>query len=400
MEGLYKETYWLARFMFQRGLGLVYLVAFLVAVNQFRPLLGERGLLPVPRFLERASFRDAPSLFHWHYSDRFFGLVAWAGVLLSLVALFGLADRGPLWLSMLVWFVLWALYLSIVNVGQTFYSFGWESLLLEVGFLAIFIGPSRLQAPFIVILLLRWVLFRLEFGAGLIKLRGDPCWRDLTCLYYHYETQPLPNPVSWYAHRLPMLFHKISVLGNHFVQLIVPWGLFAPQPIASIAGILMILSQLWLVLTGNFSWLNYLTIILGLTSLGDSVVQSVLPVAIPAALPRPPLYDAALAVLALVIALLSVNPIRNMISRGQLMNYNFDPFHLVNTYGAFGSITKRRIEVIVEGTQAETITPSAEWKEYEFKGKPGDVCRTPPIVAPYHWRLDWQMWFVPFSPGY
>src|SRR5438477_9164046 len=228
-DWLHSPDYMLARLVLQRGLGLVYLIAFLVALEQFRPLLGERGLLPVPRFLEHASFRESPSLFHLGYSDRLLAAVSLTGIVLSLVVVIGLPDRWPVPLTIAVWLVLWALYLSIVNVGQIFYGFGWESMLLEAGFFAAFLGPSDQQPSPVPLLLLRWMLFRVELGAGLIKLRHDPCWRDLTCLYYHYETQPLPNPLTWYFHRLPRLFHRFGVLFSHFVQLVVPFGFLAPQ---------------------------------------------------------------------------------------------------------------------------------------------------------------------------
>src|SRR2546428_13575700 len=245
MTWLHAPDYWLSRLLFQRGLGAIYLIAFLVAVNQFRPLLGEHGLLPAPRFLARVRFIQAPSLFHLHYSDRFLALVAWAGVVLSVGVVLGLPDRAPVWLTMLVWFALWALYLSIVNIGKTFYGFGWESLLLEAGFLAIVLGPATLAPPTLVIWLIRWLLFRVEFGAGMIKLRGDPCWRDLTCLYYHHETQPMPNPLSWFFHDLPKRLHRVEVLGNHFAQLVVPFFLFFPQPVASVAGLVILLTHSW-----------------------------------------------------------------------------------------------------------------------------------------------------------
>src|SRR5687768_13716068 len=209
------DDLWLARLAFQRGLALIYLVAFLVALHQFRPLLGERGLLPVPDFVRAVPFRLSPSLFHWRYSDRLFGVVAWTGVLLSALTLAGLTDVLPLPLALLVWLILWALYLSIVNVGQTFYAFGWETLLLEAGFLAIFLGNAGTAVPLPLMILLRWLVFRVEFGAGLIKIRGDQCWRDLTCLYYHHETQPMPNPLSWWFHHLPRPLHRVEVLGNH-----------------------------------------------------------------------------------------------------------------------------------------------------------------------------------------
>src|SRR5207253_4300483 len=139
-----------------------------------------------------------PSLFHLHYSDRMLAIVAVTGAVLAAAAVLGLVEAAPLWAFILAWFALWALYLSIVNVGQIFYAFGWESLLLEAGFLAIFLGAGPMVPAWPLILLFRWLVFRVEFGAGMIKLRGDRCWRDLTCLYYHHETQPMPNPLSWF----------------------------------------------------------------------------------------------------------------------------------------------------------------------------------------------------------
>ncbi|MDX1744768.1 MAG: lipase maturation factor family protein, partial [Halobacteriales archaeon] len=200
------EGYWLVRFVFQRGLALIYLLAFLVAARQFRPLVGEDGLLPITEYVENASFADRPSLFYFIPSDRAIGVAAWTGVALSAVALLG----GPYMLpapyavptSMLLWATLWVLYQSFVNAGRIFYGYGWESMLLETGFLAIFLGAGTAEPPVVIIWLLKWVLFRNMFGAGLIKIRGDACWRDLTCLEYHYETQPMPNPLSWFAHHL------------------------------------------------------------------------------------------------------------------------------------------------------------------------------------------------------
>src|SRR5919108_5762128 len=285
----YGDGLWLVRLLFQRGLAAIYLIAFLVALKQFPALLGDRGLLPVPGFTQRVGFREAPSLFHWHYSDRLLATVAWLGIALAGLTLLGIPEQGPLWLSMAVWWLLWALYLSIVNVGQTFYAFGWESMLLEAAFFAAFLGPRHLEPSPVPILILRWMLFRVELGAGLIKLRHDPCWWDLTCLFYHYETQPLPNPLSWYFHRMPKLFHKLSVLFSHFVQLIIPFGLFAPQPVASIAGGLIIFHQLWLIISGNYSWLNWLTVILGITAFSDSVLSAVLPIHAAPTMPNPPL---------------------------------------------------------------------------------------------------------------
>ncbi|AJE39448.1 lipase maturation factor family protein [Streptomyces nodosus] len=393
MEWFVAPEYWLSRLVFQRALAVVYLFAFLTAALQFRALIGRRGMLPVPHLVARVPFREAPSVFHLHYSDRFFALWAWAGCAVSVALAAGVDSRVPLWAGMLLWLLPWALYLSIVNVGQTWYSFGWESLLLEVGFVAVFLGNGTVAPPIVVLFLLRWILFRVEFGAGLIKLRGDACWRKLTCLDYHHETQPMPGPLSWFFHRLPKPLHRVEVAANHVTQLIVPVLLFTPQPVATAAAALMIVTQLWLVLSGNFAWLNWLTVVLALSA-----------VRFPAHAPRtagaPLWYEVVVLAVAVGLVALSRQPVRNMISRGQIMNRSFDPLHLVNTYGAFGTVSRTRYEVVIEGTAQEVPRRDADWREYEFKGKPGDPRRWPRQYAPYHLRLDWLMWFAALSPGY
>src|SRR5687767_6039073 len=291
-------------------------MAFLVAVRQFRPLLGERGLLPAPHFLAAVPFGSAPSLFHLRYSDRLFGVVAWTGLVLALAALAGLTDLVPLPVAMLVWLALWALYLSIVNIGQTFYAFGWETLLLEAGFLAIFLGNASTATALPLVVLVRWLLFRVEFGAGLIKMRGDPCWRDLTCLNFHHETQPMPNPLTWYFHRLPQGLHKVETAANHFAQLVVPFFLFAPQPLASIAGLIVVVTQAWLVTSGNFSWLNAAAIVLGCAAIDDATFEALLPLSERMHLvPLPDWHAVVVLGLVAVVALLSYRPVRNLLGK-------------------------------------------------------------------------------------
>ena len=389
-----------ARFVIERGLGGLYLIAFVVAARQFPALAGERGLEPAPRILASASFLEAPSVFHWiGYTDRRLKLLSWAGALVSAAVVIGLPQLAPLPVTMLCWFALWVLYQSIVNIGGSFYSFGWETLLLEAGFLAIFLGNGQVAPPLLVILAYRWLAFRVEFGAGLIKLRGDRCWRDLTCMEYHHETQPMPNPLSWYFHHLPRQLHRIEVLGNFGAQLVLPFGLFLPQPIATISAVLMIVTQLYLVVSGNYAWLNWVTIVILAAGVSDGTLAA-LGLAAPGPLPDQPAWFAVMVVvLAVVVIALSYGPVRNLLSPNQAMNASFDPFRLVNTYGAFGSVTRTRYEVIVEGTTSEDPS-DAEWVEYEFKGKPGDPRRMPRQVAPYHLRLDWLMWFIPISPMY
>jgi Lipase maturation factor len=394
----FATDFWLTRLCFQHGLGCIYLIAFLIAANQFIPLLGERGLQPVRRFLRYARFRHAPSLFWINCSDRFITVAIWCGIALSIFAVSGWSESFGLIVSMLTWALLWVIYLSLVNVGQTFYGFGWETMLTETCFLAIFLGSSDTHAPVVVMWLILWVLFRTMFGAGMIKLRSDPCWRDLTCLFYHYETQPLPNPLSWYLHHSPRWAHKAGVLFTHFAQLVVPWFYFAPAPLCYWAGGLTILFQITLILSGNLSWLNYITIVLCIPCFDDRLLGRLISISHSAPMQMTLVHKIAVGALTVIVIALSWRPARNLFSRRQLMNASFEPLHLVNTYGAFGAVTRERFEVVIKGTDAEYPNANAEWREYEFKGKPGDVNRRPCIVSPYHWRLDWQMWFAAMSP--
>ncbi|NKX50419.1 lipase maturation factor family protein [Arthrobacter deserti] len=397
MDWFSAEGFELARQVLQRGIAAVYLIAFLSAAAQFPALLGERGLLPVPRYLSRSGARG-PTIFRRRYSDRLLLAAAWTGAAVAALLVAGLPQAGPPWLPMAAFLLLWGLYMSIVNVGQTFYSFGWETLLLEAGFMAAFLGSNEGAPPYPVLLLFIWLAFRLEFGAGMIKMRGGRCWRDFTALYYHHETQPMPGPASWFFHHLPKPLHRLEVLGNHIAQLVVPFLLFAPQPVGSIAAGIIIVTQLWLVLSGNFAWLNWLTIVMAFAAVSDSAVQAVVPglgSPAPAYAPTPAWFTVVVLAASALLLVLSYWPARNLVSRHQLMNSSFNRWHLGNAYGAFGSITRQRFEIIVEGSLDGTA-----WREYEFKGKPGDPARMPRQFAPYHLRLDWLMWFLALGvPG-
>ena len=382
MGWLSAPEYWLGRLILERGTAIVYVFAFVAAARQFPALIGEHGLLPVPRYLARHSFIRTPSIFHLHYSDRFFATVAWSGAALAAGMAAGLADVVPLGVTVLLWLLLWVAYLSIVNVGQTWYLFGWESLLLEMGFLAIFLGNDRIAPPVLAMWLARLLLFRLEFGAGLIKLRGDSCWRDLTCLYYHHETQPMPGPLSWFFHHLPKPLHRVEAAGNHFAQLVVPFGLFAPQPVAGIAGAIVVVTQLWLVASGNFAWLNWLTILLGCSAIDATSLATLLPIPRQPALTEAPRWFAALVIVfAALTLMLSYWPVRNMISRRQRMNMSFNPFHLINTYGAFGSIGRTRREVVIEGTDEADDHRADGMEGIRIQGQAGSGAATAAAVG-------------------
>lgn len=401
-------SYGTARFLLLRGLGLIYLVAFYALNQQLYGLISSEGLLPAGVFLEKARLyfgEDAtpwlrlPTLFWFGASDAVLYLTSYIGLALSLSLLLGYAHALQL-------FVLWVIYLSFNGIGQVFYGYIWEILLLEAGFLAIFLAPfGRGPTPpsTAVLWLYRWLLFRVLFGAGLIKLRGDACWWDLTCMEYHYQTQPLPHMLSWYWHQLPPLAHKASVLATHIVELVVPFFLFATRRLRHTAALIQLVFQLLLIFSGNLSWLNYLTLILCLACFDDDFLRRLLPRPLQryadAGLSAERGSGARLAIYALCIAVfyLSSHPIENMISPKQVMNRSFDPLRLVNSYGAFGHIGKKRYEIVFEGTDDRTLGPDAIWHAYELPAKPGDINRRPPWVAPYHHRLDWQLWFAAMS---
>ena len=397
MPGARPDTYWRSRWLFERAVAALYLLAFLGTAMQFVPLLGEHGLEPVGRWVTSVPFTASPSLFYLAPKDIVFRAAAWLGVVLSAVAFSSWPQQRGAGTAATVWAILWVLYLSFVNIGQTFYSFGWEILLCEVGFLAIFAGSSRTQPNAWLRWMWRWTLFRLMLGAGLIKVRGDICWVDLTCLDYYYETQPMPNPLSWYFHWMPHGVHAAGVVVNHFVELVVPFGLFLPQPIASVAAVIIILFQSALIVSGNLSWLNWLTVVLCLPVVADRWL-SWMPVR-PAASLEAPAFRLTSYGVAAIVAALSIAPTINLLSPRQSMNASFEPLHIVNTYGAFGTITRERFEIVLEGTDAETPGETAQWREYEVRGKPGDPARLPPQVAPYHLRLGWLMWFEAMSPA-
>jgi hypothetical protein len=406
-------AYWLTRFMILRLLGIIYAVAFLVAINQVLPLIGSHGLLPVNAFIIRinqmlgstgASFMRLPSLFWFWHSDTALMTVAWTGFILSCLVAAGYANA-------IIMALLWVFYLSLVHIGQEWYGYGWEIQLCETGFLAIFFCPlfdlrpfPRRAPPFLIIVLFRWLVCRLMLGAGLIKLRGDEVWRNSTALYYHFETQPIPGPLSRWFHFLPHVVLRIGVWFNWLAELVAPLFVFWPRLARHIAGVVIILFQLTLILSGNLSFLNWLSIIPALACFDDGFWGKLLPrrlvrkagAARQAAEPSTPMQTAAYVVTA-VIGLLSIQPALNLLSSRQIMNTSFDPFELVNTYGAFGSVDRERLNVVFEGTADNDSTDHAHWQPYIYKGLPVLLNRRSPQVAPYQLRLDWQMWFAAMS---
>lgn len=245
--------------------------------------------------------------------------------------------------------------------------------------------------------LYRWLTFRVMFGAGLIKIRGDDCWRALTCLETHYETQPIPNPLSWLLHQAPPWFHQSGVLFNHFVELLVPFLLFAPRRVRYFGGAVTIAFQVMLIASGNLSFLNWLTLACALACFDDRAIAWLIRRPVPEAEPLDKPRRVVGWVALVFVGALSVDPVMNLLSFEQRMNTSFDRLHLVNTYGAFGSVNRVRHEVAIEGTRDDPDDPDATWLEYALPCKPGDPDRAPCVRAPYHYRLDWQLWFAAMS---
>jgi hypothetical protein len=392
---------------------VIYTIAFLVAINQIIPLIGANGLLPVGIYLKLVShalgsagagFVRLPSLFWFWHSDTALLTMAWIGFVLSCVVVAGYANAPLLG-------VLWFLYLSFVHAGQDWYGYGWEIQLTETGFLAIFLCPlldlrpfPRYAPPMPIIVLFRWLIFRIMLGSGLIKIRGDEIWRNGTALYYHFETQPIPGPLSRWFHFLPRIFLKMGVWFNWLAELVAPLFIFWPRLGRHIAGVVIVLLQVVLVFSGNLSFLNWLTVVPALACFDDGFWSRLLPQRLvkkaEAAADRAeesiPMLTTAWAV-AVVIALLSIQPVLNMLSPVQIMNTSFDPLDLVNTYGAFGSVGQERTNVVFEGTMNDTTNSKANWKPYIYKGLPVLPDKRPPQIAPYQLRLDWQMWFAAMS---
>ncbi|XP_074960794.1 lipase maturation factor 1 isoform X1 [Phalacrocorax aristotelis] len=426
-------TFWLTRIVLLRSIALLYFVAFLVAYHQNKQLIGEEGLLPCKLYLQNVKkyFKGKINLDALSYAPTIIWFLDWSDMdsILDYLSLFGLATSAFVLVTgcanMVLMAVLWVLYLSLVNVGQIWYSFGWESQLLETGFLGIFLCPlwtlSRLPRhtppSSIVIWGFRWLIFRIMLGAGLIKIRGDRCWRELTCMDYHYETQPVPNPIAYFMHRSPWWFHQFETLVNHFIELVVPFFLFLGRRLCIAHGLLQILFQVLLIISGNLSFLNWLTIVPSIACFDDASLGflfSSKPGGVKERVARMQLREAAGEQLplrcgcyirrvvnisfGLLIAYLSIPVVLNLLNSRQVMNTSFNPLRIVNTYGAFGSITKERTEVVLQGTSSlDPNDPAAVWEEYDFKCKPGDLKRRPCFITPYHYRLDWLMWFAAFQ---
>jgi len=415
-RGQEPSTYGLTRRVYFGLLGVIYFFAFASLALQLRGLVGSEGILPAQEFLSALSLRLGserywmiPTLFWLHSSDFFIQCIAWSGAALSLGLAFGIF---PVPIS----FLLWVFYLSLFNIGGIFLGYQWDVLLLETGFLSIFFAPfawrmkGRGEPPRAVLWLLRWLLFRLMYSSGAVKLlSGDPSWKDLLALRYHYETQPLPTWVGYYFHQFPLWFQKFSCGTMFIVELYIPFLIFTPRRIRMGAGLVIIGFQLLIMATGNYNFFNLLAIALCLTLFDDQAFQT-LRRWFRWGKRKPPESNQErsmrnwpswvllpvccfLFLVSWVPFLSRIEKVREWPTPFRQVSRAIDPLNLVNSYGLFAVMTKRRLEITVEGS-----SDGETWLAYEFKWKPGDLKRRPRFVEPFQPRLDWQMWFQALVP--
>lgn len=402
-------TYAYSSWLFTRAISLVYLIAFLSLMVQAKGLWGSRGVLPIAQYMkaveqsvDNSRYWKAPGIFWLSSSNDMIVGVTITGAVAATLALIGFAQGWSLLLC-------FAMYLSLCSFGQDFMSFQWDALLLELGFLVLFLVPwnfdfslARAVEPHWVVRGMFYVvLFKLMFLSGFVKLwSGDESWRDLSALSFHYWTQPLPNPLSPFMHALPSWLHQASTAITFVIELIVPFFIFWPRARVWVAAAFAGLSLL-ILLTGNFAFFNWLTLALCLWLVPDrfwEVALSRMPfelTPVTASMFPHPITSVVMGALFLLSVFWCVRfwlPDFVIETVSPVINYA-QSFHISNPYGLFAVMTKSRPEIVIEGS-----IDGKEWKEYAFKFKPGPLDRMPPIIAPYQPRLDWQMWFAALSP--
>jgi predicted DCC family thiol-disulfide oxidoreductase YuxK len=414
-EELERPQYFIVRWVFLRGLALIYLIAIASLWSQLLGLVGSQGIQPAVDSLAAASeqFGGAkywrfPTLFWVNASDNALNILSCMGCICALALLM---NRKPRFFATACWLI----YLSLYTVGGSFLSFQWDVLLLETGFLGILLAQTEMRprfelekpVPRTLVLLLRWLLFRLMFMSAVVKLMsGDAAWWNLSALAYHYESQPLPMPTAWVMHQLPMFFHRISALGMFAIELLLPFLIFAPRGPRALVAVVFVWFQLLIIATGNYTFFNGLTILLCVPLLDDSYLSRfVKPHFLVSKAGRT--YAQVLTrrdlmvggvVAALIVSLSTAHMMGRFFGYRQLPQPVLNaitwtnPFHLTSSYGLFAVMTKGRREIIFEGSN-----DGKNWKAYEFRWKPDRVDKRPRMVAPHQPRLDWQLWFAALS---
>ncbi|MFT5317490.1 MAG: hypothetical protein ACI8RA_000738 [Chlamydiales bacterium] len=389
------SAFMFSQWLFVKFLGVTYFIAFFSLFVQMKGLYGKNGILPVSELLESVEKRSGkkeyfrlPTVFWWKCTDKMLAYTSCIGFLSGALLL---ADIP--YTSTLLLIICWGLYLSFVNVGSNFLSFQWDTLLLEVGFFAIFFSMAT-PPPLLLLLAIWFLLFRLIFSAGIVKILSKcPAWRSLTAFDFHYYTQPIPNKVAWYFHQFPQILGKVAVVATFLIELILPFFIFSPSFLRIYAFIGIIGLMLIIQISGNYAFFNFLTIVAAIPLLEDGYYQAILgDMAIMP--PSEPFFfvQVLLSIVGLGLIFLNALQLAGMfVPLGRLISVlRFAaPFHIISGYGLFARMTTTRYEIIVEGSD-----DGKTWKEYEFHWKPGDLNGPLRQAAPHQPRLDWQMWFA------
>ncbi len=407
-DSVERPSYDRTRSVFLRGLGVIYFIAFVSLWTQLTGLIGSGGIQPAALLMQAlreqslphngwAAYWLAPTLCWLDASDTTLHFLCGGGVAFSLLVVAGVAQLPAL-------ILLWVAYLSLAVVSDVFLGYQWDALLLETGLLGILFAIGKGEPSRAILWLLRLLLFKLMFFSGVVKLAsGDALWRELSALTVHYQTQPLPHVLAWFAHQLPDWFQKLSCGAMFVIELALPFLIFTPRRPRLIAATGLVLLQILIILTGNYTFFNWLAILLCVPLLDDRYLRN----------PRPADGERVrgrgrrwLTIpVAVIITFLTViqtfqvcrisiawpRPVRWTFT---FLTQSLHPLRSVNTYGLFAVMTPQRPEIILEGS-----TNGRDWKQYEFKFKPGDVQRAPRFVAPHQPRLDWQMWFESLRSG-
>lgn len=386
------DSYTIAILLFFRLLGLVYFFAFGAFIFQIKGLIGENGILPLKKhlgfiqeFYPNKYLRLVPTLFWFNCGDRALMCGVWLGIVLSILLMLGIYPAPILLL-------LYVLYLSIVNAGQDFLSFGWEGFLLEITVNAFFLSLTA-NPNLYVWISLNLVLFRFHFQGGIVKLLSkDINWRNLTGVFFHYQSQPLPNAIAWYAYKLPLWFHKFSTFLMLVVEIIVPFAMLGPDWMRLLVFLAFVGLQWGIWFTGNFSYLNHLTVVLSVILVANIYLPWF---EAPAVEPSSWILYAFCTLAGYCLIILQAIQLWEHFAPNPLFERWLKvlyPFHITNRYGIFAVMTTKRYEIIFEGSD-----DNQDWKEYGFYFKPGDVGQRPRRISPYQPRLDWQAWFLPFG---
>src|SRR5467141_19151 len=418
----------LSRLIFLRALGLIYYSAFFSLVFQIRGLIGPRGILPANEYLQalferfgHASYWYAPTLLWFSSGSRALMVICWVGMIASLLLVLNFWPRGML-------AICFACFLSFVSAAQDFSAYQSDGMLLEAGFIAMFLAPRGFRPGWAEdsrpsrasVFLLIWECFRIYFESGVAKiLGGDPQWRNFTALDEYYQNGPLPTWIGWYMQHFPHWFQAATSFFTLALELVLAWAMFLPRRIRIVCFFIVTVWQIGIILSANYTFLNYLVLALGILLLDDRFVLHYLPSFLKksylAAKEAKPLGEPRaekdwrkklraqfsalkLAFTAVMLTWIFYVTLAEMVWMVKPLPFPtspvsaLEPFRIANRYGLFAGRTRGRYEIEIQGSDV-----GQTWVVYPFRFKPQDPSKAPGIYAPYQPRFDWNLWFASLS---